>query len=402
MSYFQLTNKRCNSAVCDGKIIRDPIFNNDDRTWSYHPNLRNLSIELGQIYANGATIDAVCPPHLKNEWDEVKRLHLIYEKSFREAKINLNEFCLYDFIPENFVIKFFSVKNEITKFVFENYKKPLNYNHLRNLIELTNQINKKELKIDYDKLNHYDENDVRVKTLKRSLKGLNPKINYDVFGTITGRFSTKKNSFPILNLDNRFKEIIKPNNHYFVELDYNAFELRVFLALNKMEQPQQDIHDWNRDLFNQQHNKEISRDEMKVKVFAWLYGTENEINVPEIEKGYNKETILNEFFRENYVKTIYNRFIPSTPQKAVSLTIQSTAADLFFESVLACNELLKNKKSYIAMLIHDSMILDVNKEDLKFIKEVIKTFSLTRFGTFKTRAKLGKDLGNLKQIDEII
>jgi hypothetical protein len=40
-------------------------------------------------------------------------------------------------------------------------------------------------------------------------------VDYNQFGTVTGRLTVTSNSFPIMNLDKSFRSILKPNNDLF-------------------------------------------------------------------------------------------------------------------------------------------------------------------------------------------
>mgnify|MGYP007000094991 len=53
-----------------------------------------------------------------------------------------------------------------------------------------------------------------------------PYVDYDIFGTVTGRMTTKRGSFPALNLKRELKKHVRPNNDVFLELDFNAAEIR--------------------------------------------------------------------------------------------------------------------------------------------------------------------------------
>ena len=398
--YFQIIDPKfnCPSVFFDGKIVKNPSYGLMCRTWSYHPSFAGKTFELAQILANGKNLEECCPEHLKEKWNEVKTLHSSFEKSFKESKLNLKDHCFYDLVPESFVESYFGIKNEITQHVFETIPKQLNYEFLSDLNELIDEIYRKRLNINIrflDKSLH----DIRAINLKKKLNQLEPRIKYNLFGTITGRLTTKKNSFPILTLDKKFRGLLEANNSWFVELDFNGAELRTFLALNGIPQPKNDLHEWHRGLNNQTFSEDIDRNEMKKKFFAWLYSGKNELfGVPEIDKAYDRQSILDKFWDGDFVKTPYDREIATDERKAVNTVIQSTTADTFFRRVIEVNRYLKkhNLKSFIAMMIHDSMIIDMDRYDKHHLSEIIKIFSDTEFGKFLTTVKIGKNLGDME------
>ena len=106
--------------------------------------------------------------------------------------------------------------------------------------------------------------------LCQNLKKLNAvrnTVSYNQHGSVTGRLTLDKGSFPILNLPKNFRKVLKPSNDFLVEFDYNAAELRTMLALMEMAQPQEDIHNWNiRHIFKDG----CSREEAKKRAFDTL------------------------------------------------------------------------------------------------------------------------------------
>ena len=52
-------------------------------------------------------------------------------------------------------------------------------------------------------------------------------------------------------------------------------------------------------------------------------------------------------------------------------------------------------KSYVSMLIHDSMILDFDRMDYKLLNQIRDEFKQTRYGEFKLNIQVGRTLGGL-------
>lgn len=402
MSYFQLIDvkSRCISVFCEGRVIVNPDFSMLSRTWEYNNIFLGKNIEIAQVYVNGKTLDEVCPAHFKDLYDLLNNKYKIFNRSFKEAKINLKENLLIDLLPESFIKEYFGLRNEITEYIFNTNTKPILYNYTLKLIELASSIGKRKLNLNLNKLNSLS-NDDRVISLIKKIKETEPKIKYNAFGSVTGRYTTKPKSFPILTLDKKFRKIIEPTNDVFIELDFNAADLRTFLALNNIEQPSIDIHDWHKSLYQKYFDKEITRDEIKIMFFAWLYNGKNEsFNIPEIDNAYNREHLMDKYWNGSIVRTSFGKEIETEQRKAIPTLIQSTMAYIFFNRVLEIDEYIKkqNIQSFISCLIHDSVILDVKKEDIKYIKEIVNTFSNTEYGKFLTRINVGKNLGEMKQI----
>ena len=72
-----------------------------------------------------------------------------------------------------------------------------------------------------------------------------------------------------MNMNKEFRSIVKPKNDYFLELDFNAAEVRTLLSLAGSKQPHIDIHAWN--LAQGMGENVESREDAKKAFFSWLY-----------------------------------------------------------------------------------------------------------------------------------
>ena len=397
MLFQTLDNKnKCIGVYYDGDIY----FNGElpegiSKTWSYSSFLGNREIGYGYLQCGGKSLDLVCPPDVKDDWDAINNKLKAFMRSIHLSKISLDDNCFYDLVPEKFLLKYCEIKNRITKHVFENILPPKNLRFLTLLTKVVEEINQQKLNIDVNNLKPFLAED-KARKWKKKIKNISPYIKYDIFGTKTGRLTTKKYSFPILTFPKRYRSIIKPNNDLFVELDYNGAELRTLLALSDKSQPTADIHEWNRKFLSD--NKILSRQEVKNSIFAWLYNSKKHSNEKILTKMYDKEKVLDDYWDGETVKTCFNREITADKHHALNYIIQSTCTDLILQKMIKIYDILEDRKSNVAFCVHDSIVIDLHVDDKHLMKDVIDEFSNTRFGKFKTSVKTGKNFGDLKEL----
>jgi hypothetical protein len=197
-----------------------------------------------------------------------------------------------------------------------------------------------------------------------------------------------------LTLDKDFRKILEPNNDLFVELDYNASELRTLLALSGKKQPPEDLHEWNS---KNVYRGLLSREKSKKRIFAWLYNPSSKDYLSSL--AYDRDTVVEKYFNGDRVTTFFDRTIPADDHHALNYIIQSTANDLLLRKLIELDEYLKDKKSYIAFSIHDSLVIDFDKDEQNLISDIAKIFSGTNFGDFKVNLSIGKNFGEMRRVE---
>jgi len=396
--FQSLDDKRdCVGIYANGELYFSEVPLDLTATWSLSSHLKGLDIQYAQLYAMGKSIDDACPPELKGQWTAVNKKLYAFASSFVESKVSLKENCIYDLTPPRFLKEYCELKNRICQHVFQTHKQPKEYEFYKRFGELVDDISQRELKLDRswlaDKL--YDP---QAKALWDTVGGGATHIKYNMFGSITGRLTTEKGSFPVLTLGKKYREVLKPTNNWFVELDLNGAELRVSQALLGRKQVIGDFHQWSADNI---FRGELTRSEAKETATQWLYNSQSK-NArkydSELAQFYQKDALVAMYHVDGKIHTPFGRDIECDTYHAVSYLNQSTLIDLFHRQVLKVDDLLKDKKSFISLTVHDSVLLDLADEDKGMLPLIIKTLSDTKYGIFPVSVKIGADYGNMKKM----
>jgi len=386
-----LDNKNeCAAIYIDGRITND--FNIADLTATWAPSLHfaDQTLDCALIRANGASLDDVCPEDLKKTWQTINKKAIAFSNSFKNSHINLNDVCFYDLLPKKFLLEFYGLKNDITQHVIKSYARPKNDSFMQELLIFLKKIENVNLNLNFKNLNMTD---IKVRRSFSKIKDAPSKISYNPWGTVTGRLTTNKDSFPILTLNKELRPVVNAANDCLLELDFNAAEIRVLMSLLGQEQPNEDIHNWiSKNIFGNKYN----RDQSKKKVFAWLYNplAKNK----KLNQYLNRDALYDKYYNNGFVETPFGRKIEVSEDKAINYLIQSTTSDLFLTSAMRVDKMLEGKKSNVCFCIHDSLVLDYSKEDQAIVEQVVQEFSNTKFGFFNTNLNMGKNFGMMRKL----
>tara|TARA_R100001163_G_C5068082_1_gene207835 strand:+ start:5747 stop:6922 length:1176 start_codon:yes stop_codon:yes gene_type:complete len=378
----------CIGVYVDGKLHFDNFPSNLTKTWKYTGSIKDENVEYAWLYSNGGSLADNCSEELKNDLARVQKKMAAFYKSFKIAKIDLNEHCIFDLVPHDFLLDFCEVKNRITEHVFENFEKPDNYDHLARVQKLIHKIKYQKLNLSMDNcraLFTSTSNRIKAKELLNNYR----YIDYNLFGTVTGRLTTCRDSFPILTMKKELRQLVKPTNDLFVSLDYNGAEVRMLLELCGHEQPKEDIHAWN--IMNVFKDETLSRDLAKIDFFAWLYNPESDAITSNI---YDREKVLDKYYDNGYISTPYGRKIKVEKRKALNYLIQSATSDKVLDRAVCIDKMLEGRKSFISHIVHDEIVIDYHDEDRSMIGSIKEMFEKDWLANITA----GKDYYNLNEL----
>ena len=372
--YFQTLDdkKECVGVYAEGALHFDKFPTGLARTWKYTGSVTDEKIEYGWLYADGESLEQACPDHLSDRLRTAQKRFRAYLKTFQIGKINLREHCFFDLVPESFLMEFCEVKNEITQHIFETRERPLNYNLLDDFQKLIHKIRYQNLNLNKEgcrQLYHSSRGRRKANELMKN----HYFIDYSLFGTVTGRLTTRSKSFPILTLKKEFRRLIKPHNDWLISLDYNGAEVRTLLHLSGIEQPDEDIHQWNA-----QHifDKDIDRDTAKTLFFTWLYNPDSDAIKTDY---YDRKKVLDRWYEGGYIYTPYKRKIKVDERKALNYLIQSTTSDRVLSRAVEIDKFLEGKKSFISHIVHDEVVIDFCDDEREMILDIKQIFERDDF-----------------------
>ena len=388
--YFQTLDDKseCVGVYTQGKLHFDEIPAGLTRTWRATGSIVDAAIEYAYLHAGGRRLEEVCPEDLKEDLLAAQKTFRAYLKAFKIGKISMRTHCFFDLVPESFLMEFCEIKNKITEHVFDTTERQPHYEMLDNIHRLLTTIKLRDLNLNTDDCRELQHSS-RDRRLVNELVNHYKYIDYNLFGTVTGRLTTAQNSFPILTLKRAFRKLVKPHNDWFISLDYNGAEARTMLHLAGQEQPQTDIHEWNVENFFKSHR---DRETAKTLFFAWLYNPDSSALKAEC---YNREKVLDEWYRGGYIYTPYERKILVDDRRALNYLIQSATSDRVLMRAVEIDKYLEGKKSFVSHIVHDEIVIDFSDEERDNMLEIKQIFEKDNF---VANVNAGKNYAELEKL----
>lgn len=282
-----------------------------------------------------------------------------------------------DFLNTEIIEEFYSEYKQVCLYLYDKHKDVPDYEHLAKAFVVSEYIQGNYL--------IYDNSLVKV--------SFNPFTDY-------GRYGLNANSFNILSLarDKRHK-LVAPKDFEFFEFDFNAFEVRVLLAILKINQPKGDLYE----VLHNMSDDFRQRDQFKQFLIASLYSKNEHKTVLfkflTSRNFYQKYPLVN-----NTVTNIFGKTMDSDEYHLLSRVLQSTAAYILYQQLYELIVYLKvnGLKSKLSFCIHDSVCLTVHKDEGHLVKEMadiiahVKIDKLDYASVFQMKTKRGENYGEMK------
>ena len=325
--------------------------------------------DTGKPFEKHITNNAI--DFLSNKFYNVKKLNEIIPLSKH------NEYC-------NDIVK------SMNNLIFDS-----NDEYMNDVVKAFTSIEKNGIKVSDDICDIFD---MRV---KKHISNGKLYSNYNLW-TTTGRPSNSFGSVNFAALPPEKRKGFIAENDYLVELDYDAYHLRIIAFLVG-------YHTFDKNSVHEHLAKwyECSYEESKQKTFRLLYGgidkqTREKVPFFDLTHNYiNKK--WNEINTHNLVSTdIYRRkllfknYEDLNRNKVFNYLIQALETESNIKKILSIHDYLLNKKTKLVLYGYDSFLFDFSQQDgvetLKDIKSILEE------GKHFTKSKMGLNYGEMQDI----
>lgn len=347
----------------NGEICESSKLPNISNIWNFQTFLNDLeNVNVMEINLKGNEEHQYFSEIELKNYEYITKRKSAYLKSLKNSHSNFSKVPILKLIPNSLLLELFQMRDL--------------------LVERVEIIEEYEILFKIFKI---------IKNLESlNLLGFHKsnKISYNPFKVKTGRMSLDKGFFPILTLKKELRKNIQSRNGLFYELDYNAADIRTLSGLLQIPQCEDDCYEMLK-----KHSQD--RDLIKKEFYGWLYNPQKKDK--HYEKMFNLEYLKKAYFQDSKIKTLFGRKIETDEKRWISHLIQSTSSDVFFEQVFEIWKFLRNYKSKICFMLHDSVTIDVFKDETYIIPKLLEIFNNTRFGIYHcTHLKSGTNFGEMK------
>jgi hypothetical protein len=412
---FDQGNEKFGMYLPDRNVILWNDVPKDRRVYTFHYDFERAGVtEFGEIWTESDSILDVLNKHgqLKEEWLEQ------YQKLFRRVSAYFTAYStlplseiVKEAIPEDLLKSWFLLKSQITQDIFNSVTpRPQEArDHLAEIRWLIERVSRTPLNLDRQRVftfSRVDKSNMVENVRKNSIN----TIRYDMWKGATGRLTTKDGSFPILNLRRDYRSMVRPHNSFFMEMDFNAADVRSFLYLfddrNKLLYENiEDIYDVFREKLDLER---IERKELKSKTMAKLYDySYNELlrsfdvnkKIHEVVEFVDDENGVVTFRNPTGRRFSYQKGEKYLPHHLVSYLAQGTTNDMLLSVVAKIETMLMGYKSRVAWMIHDSVVLDMDEEEYNILSEKLRhVFSQTPIGRYHHSLYVGYNFGKMEKM----
>ena len=201
----------CKGLYYNGTFVFDQlqeVIDQHSLAWKHSPLLDDENFQYLYLFLRGEDISAFTKdPEIYALYRKKMEAH---QRAAITAKVDLSGECFFDLVPESHLKKWFEIRSSALQRISTIFSKQNDYDILHKIHVLVTNIAQQNLTFG-------------TKT---------GKVLYNIFGSATGRLTTTRASVPILTLKKEQRSLLRPQNDAFVELDLNAAEVRMLMALN--------------------------------------------------------------------------------------------------------------------------------------------------------------------------